>query len=164
MRFLDTNVLLYAISRDPAEARKSAIATALLADRDLALSVQVLQEFYMQATRASRADALSHEVAVGLVDAFARFPVQPVTLDVVQAALRTKDRFSSPIGTAPSSKPRDMRDAASCCRKISDTARITRACGWSTHSWSRSVVHSLLGVGLPPAWLNPERPPRWAEI
>ena len=54
MRFVDTNVLLYAISRDPAEQDKAKRANDLLADHDLALSVQVLQEFYVQATRASR--------------------------------------------------------------------------------------------------------------
>lgn len=93
MRFVDTNVLLYAISRDPAEAHKSVIAQELLADRDLALSVQVLQEFYVQATRSSRADALPHETVAGLVEAFSRFPVQPITPEIMQAALRTKDRF-----------------------------------------------------------------------
>ena len=51
MRFIDTNILLYAISRDPAEQDKAKRASDILADRDLALSVQVLQEFYVQATR-----------------------------------------------------------------------------------------------------------------
>lgn len=54
MRFVDTNVLLYAVSTLPDEAAKATKAQALLMDRDLALSVQVLQEFYVQATRKSR--------------------------------------------------------------------------------------------------------------
>ena len=58
VRFADTNVLLYAISRDPAEQDKAKRANDILAERDLALSVQVLQEFYVQATRASRPDAI----------------------------------------------------------------------------------------------------------
>ena len=53
VRFIDTNVLLYAISRDPAEQDKAKRANDILAGRDLALSVQVLQEFYLQATRAT---------------------------------------------------------------------------------------------------------------
>ena len=57
--FVDTNVLLYSISRDPGERRKQEIAVALLQRDDLALSVQVLQEFYVQATRRSRADAIA---------------------------------------------------------------------------------------------------------
>jgi len=43
VRFVDTNVLLYAISRDPAEQDKAKRANDILAERDLALSVQVLQ-------------------------------------------------------------------------------------------------------------------------
>lgn len=93
MRFADTNVLLYAISRDPEEYEKAERASALLAERDLALSVQVLQEFYVQATRANRPDAISHIDAVDLIEAFQRFPVAPVTADVMSAALATCDRF-----------------------------------------------------------------------
>jgi predicted nucleic acid-binding protein len=93
VRFADTNVLLYAISNDPEERAKAERANALLAERDLALSVQVLQEFYVQATRASRADAISHEDAVELVESFQRFPVAPISVDVMRAALTTRERF-----------------------------------------------------------------------
>jgi predicted nucleic acid-binding protein len=55
VRFVDTNVLLSAIPRDPTEQDKAARANDILAARDVALSVQDLQEFYVQATRASRA-------------------------------------------------------------------------------------------------------------
>ena len=65
-RFIDTNVLLYSISRDPLEAHKREIAIALLDTENIALSVQVLQEFDVQATSATRSDALAHEIAVGL--------------------------------------------------------------------------------------------------
>lgn len=51
MRFVDTNVLLYAISRSPDEAEKAERANGVLDSGDIALSVQVLQEFYVQATR-----------------------------------------------------------------------------------------------------------------
>ena len=60
MRFVDTNILLYAISRDPAERDKAKHASDILAQRELALSVQVLQEFYVQATRPTRPDPLPH--------------------------------------------------------------------------------------------------------
>ena len=43
MRFVDTNVLPYAVSRDPAEQDKAKTANDILAERDVALSVQVLQ-------------------------------------------------------------------------------------------------------------------------
>jgi hypothetical protein len=55
-RFLDTNILLYSISRDPAEMERRQRAVDLLDLNDGALSVQVLQEFYVQATRPSRPD------------------------------------------------------------------------------------------------------------
>ena len=93
MRFVDTNVLLYAVSSEPTEAGKNRRANEILADRDVALSVQVLQEFYVQATRKSRADALSHEQAAGLIESFLRFPVLDVTPGLLLAALSSTKRF-----------------------------------------------------------------------
>lgn len=93
MRFADTNVLLYTISRDPLEQEKAARARQLLASRDIALSVQVLQEFYVQATRESRADRLTHEQATALVDSFRRFRVQETTIGVMLSAIATRQRF-----------------------------------------------------------------------
>lgn len=86
MRFVDTNVLLYSISGVETERRKRDVARELLACRDLVLSVQVLQEFYVQATRARR-HALSHVTAVELIHAWRRFPVQELTVGVMEAAL-----------------------------------------------------------------------------
>ena len=93
MRFVDTNVLLYAISNDPDEQVKAARANELLAQRDLGLSVQVLQEFYVQATRESRGERLTHEQAAALVESFRRFPVQETTSGVMLAAMSTRQRF-----------------------------------------------------------------------
>jgi predicted nucleic acid-binding protein len=93
VQFADTNVLLYAISRDPDEASKARRANEVLTAGTIVLSVQVLQEFYVQATRASRRDAITHEQAVGLVDAWRRFPVQEMTVEVMVAALATRGRF-----------------------------------------------------------------------
>jgi len=94
VRFVDTNVLLYSISRDPAEQRKRDLANALLTGRGLALSAQVLQEFFVQATRSTRDDALSHEQATNLVTAFTRFPVQEITVELVHAAMASQRRFN----------------------------------------------------------------------
>lgn len=93
MRFLDTNILLYSISGDPNELAKRNIAGALLEQRDNALSVQVLQEFYVQATRPTRADAIPHDVAVGLIRTWLRFPVQDITVAVLSRALVIKGKF-----------------------------------------------------------------------
>jgi len=93
VRFVDTNVLLYAVSRDPQERPKAERANAILANGDLGLSVQVLQEFYVQATRVNRPDPLPHEVAAGLVESFTRFAVQEITTGLVLAATATCRRF-----------------------------------------------------------------------
>jgi predicted nucleic acid-binding protein len=93
VRFVDTNVLLYTISRDLVEREKAALANELLASREVGLSVQVLQEFYVQATRASRADRLTDEQAAALVDSFRRFPVQETTIGVALSAIATRERF-----------------------------------------------------------------------
>lgn len=90
LRFLDTNVLLYSISQHPAEAAKRDIAIDLLDADDIALSVQVLQEFFVQATRATRADAIAHAVAVGLIRTWLRFTIQDLTLPVMLEALEIK--------------------------------------------------------------------------
>ena len=93
MRFVDTNVLLYTISREPAERAKAQRANDILDGRDVVLSVQVLQEFYVQATRESRLDPLTHEQAMALVESFLRFPVQETTMELVLAAMVTRQRF-----------------------------------------------------------------------
>ncbi len=93
MRFADTNVLLYAISADPQERAKREEANAILAARDLVLSAQVPQEFYVQATRRSRPDRLTHPQAAGLVESFLRFRVVEITGGLVLSALAARERF-----------------------------------------------------------------------
>jgi len=90
LRFLDTNILLYSISRDPAEARKRDCAIALIDAGGNALSVQVLQEFYVQATRPTRTDALPHDIAAALVRTWLRFKVQDISVPVMIGALEIK--------------------------------------------------------------------------
>jgi len=93
VRFVDTNVLIYAVSRNPLEQEKAERATKILDGVDLALSVQVLQEFYVQATRPTRPGALAHEEAVALIETYLGFPVQELTTEIVLAALETRKRF-----------------------------------------------------------------------
>jgi predicted nucleic acid-binding protein len=90
LHFLDTNILLYSISRDPAEKAKRERAVALLEEDDGALSVQVLQEFYVQATRPTRPDPLPHDIAAGLITTWTRFSVQEITLSILISALEIK--------------------------------------------------------------------------
>ena len=94
MRFVDTNVLLYAVSGVAASERKRERALGILDERDLGLSVQVLQEFYVQATRASRPDRLDPDDAWALVESFVvRYPVQETTVDLIRAAWVGSGRY-----------------------------------------------------------------------
>lgn len=93
MRFVDTNVLLYAVSTVPEERQKAQIALALLDADDLNLSVQVLQELYVQATRAGKAERISDEQAALLIESFLRFPAQETTVALLRAAVAASQRF-----------------------------------------------------------------------
>jgi predicted nucleic acid-binding protein len=55
--------------------------------------VQVLQEFYVQASRPNRAHPLSHAEAVGLIELWLRFPVVEMSVSIMRAALHLKHRF-----------------------------------------------------------------------
>jgi predicted nucleic acid-binding protein len=93
VQFVDTNILIYSISGDPEEREKAECANRILAAGNLGLSGQVLQEFYVQATRENRPGRLTHERAAGLVEAYARFPLQAITVSIVEAAIATRERF-----------------------------------------------------------------------
>ena len=90
LHFFDTNILLYSISRADDEAAKREKAVALLDEDGGALSVQVLQEFYVQATRVTRPDPLPHGIAAGLIRTWMRFAVQDITASVLTLALDLK--------------------------------------------------------------------------
>jgi predicted nucleic acid-binding protein len=90
LHFLDTNILLYSISRDPTETTKHARAVALIDAGDNALSVQVLQEFYVQATRPTRPDPLPHDIAAGLIRTWLRFKVQEISVPIMTGALEIR--------------------------------------------------------------------------
>ena len=91
--FIDTNVLLYAVSTVHDEADKHVTALAILDRNDVVLSAQVLQEFYVQATRSTKADRLAHDTAVSLIESWLRFRVIETTVSLVQQALATAVRW-----------------------------------------------------------------------
>jgi predicted nucleic acid-binding protein len=93
MRFVDTNVLLYAASTAEDEREKKERALAILEHEDLCLSVQVLQEFYVQSTRASRRDRLEHEQALALVEAWLRFPALEISVPLLRGAIASAKRW-----------------------------------------------------------------------
>lgn len=93
MRFVDTNVLLYAVGTAPDEETKRRVALEILDDSDLALSVQVLQEFFVQATRVSRSDPLSPDQATALIESWLRYPVQESSVTLLRNAMATRARW-----------------------------------------------------------------------
>ena len=93
MRFVDTNVLIYAASPSAADADKRRRAQDLLREGGLAVSVQVLQEFYAQVTRSSRTEPLTHSQAMKFIESIREFPVQDLTLAVLRAGVSISQRF-----------------------------------------------------------------------
>lgn len=84
--FLDTNVLLYSISDAADEARKREIALRLLQRQDCVLSVQVLQEFYNQATRITRSQSRPNNPIERVVTSWLRFKIQENTVELFLSA------------------------------------------------------------------------------
>lgn len=91
--FLDTNILIYAVSEEPADSAKRGMALELLDGRDGVISAQVLQEFYVQATKTTRRGALTHGMAADLMETWTRFSIQETTLQIVQSALEIRGRL-----------------------------------------------------------------------
>lgn len=93
LAFVDTNVVLYAYDASAAERHERAaeLVGDLGARRLGAISVQVLQEFYVNATR-KIAEPLDHEVALGRVRVLSRWPTHaPGSQDVIAAARLGRD-------------------------------------------------------------------------
>ena len=93
MRLADTNVLIYAVSNREADAGKRARAEATLMEPDLALSVQVLQEFYSQATRPQGPAGLTHEQAMEFLRPLRTLPTQEITVELFDTATEIRNRF-----------------------------------------------------------------------
>ncbi|MDR0848267.1 MAG: PIN domain-containing protein [Propionibacteriaceae bacterium] len=88
LEFVDTNILIYAydISAGHRHDRAFALIDRLGRQRLGALSVQVLQEFYVTVTRKIAAP-ITGEVAIERLRMFSRWPVySPLAHDVISAA------------------------------------------------------------------------------
>jgi predicted nucleic acid-binding protein len=93
--FVDTNVLVYA--HDRSEAQRQPVAQALVAElwrkRTGALSTQVLQEFYVVATR--RYDPpMSRREARQLVDVYSHWQLIQIDLALILAASQLEERHT----------------------------------------------------------------------
>jgi predicted nucleic acid-binding protein len=90
--FLDTNILLYLASRNPADAQKKAIAARIVREEKVGVSAQVLQEFYTVAIR--KADfRLTPAKGVEWLEKLEKFPCAPVTQSLVKAAALRSIRY-----------------------------------------------------------------------
>lgn len=90
--FLDTNVVAYAASARSEDAAKTAIARRLLLADSVGTSAQVLQEFFVVATRKFQ-PPLSIAAAELYLDALERLPVAPLTTGLVHLAIRIQERY-----------------------------------------------------------------------
>ncbi|MGI8723287.1 MAG: PIN domain-containing protein [Geodermatophilaceae bacterium] len=86
--FIDTNIFVYAADESPEGQFKHDIATALLAERrsDLVVSTQVLQEFYVVATRKLR-PPVPEDRAAAAVYGMARLEVVQLDVPLILAAV-----------------------------------------------------------------------------
>jgi predicted nucleic acid-binding protein len=90
--FLDTNVLIYAVSSSPAELSKKERALELIEHADFGLSAQVLQEFYVNVT-AKIALPLAPDAAVALLEEFKTFPIVWTDYPLIVAGIELALRF-----------------------------------------------------------------------
>jgi len=93
VRFVDTNVLIYAAGPPALEPEKRRRARELLLAPDLAFSVQVLQEFYFQSTRQKRPGRLTHDQAMRFLAPLLRLPIQDMTVNLFATAVAISHRF-----------------------------------------------------------------------
>ena len=90
--FLDTNVLMYAVSSAASESSKKEKALELIEHADFGVSAQVLQEFYVNATR-KIARPLAPHVALALLEQFRTFPVVWTDYPLIVAGIEASLRF-----------------------------------------------------------------------
>ncbi len=90
--FLDSNVLLYACSTAPADAKKQAVAKRLILDSDFALSAQVLQEFIANALH-KQALGISESGIDAALELSGHVPVLPITRELVMSAIILRRQF-----------------------------------------------------------------------
>jgi predicted nucleic acid-binding protein len=91
--FVDTNVLLYAISTDPTESQKTARAQRLLTQANWAWSAQIAAEFMNASTSARRAKPLSLQAAEVWIDSWSAFPMVSLDRHIVKHAIRVAKQF-----------------------------------------------------------------------
>jgi predicted nucleic acid-binding protein len=86
--FVDTNVLLYAVSTLPVETQKAVIARNLLDSENWSWSAQVAAEFISVSTSPKRNSRLSFAEAEMWIDTWLAFPIAHIEGRTIKEALR----------------------------------------------------------------------------
>ena len=92
--FVDTNLLLYAAENDDTAGRKTAIAREFLLQPGLHISVQVLNEFIVNA-RSPRKLALTTAGEADWIEKLLLYPVMPLTDRTFIRALELHQRYQT---------------------------------------------------------------------
>lgn len=90
--FVDTNVLLYAASGTSSEVEERAAARRILREDNWAISVQVLQEFYVNATGKMRRTIQPHETT-SFVRMLLTRPVVTITPELFARAIDIRRNY-----------------------------------------------------------------------
>jgi len=90
--FLDTNILLYAISSAPKERIKRDRARELLESFEGGTSLQVIQEFHVNATGKLKKTVQAHEIS-GLIDWLLRQPLVETDAALFREAVLLQGRY-----------------------------------------------------------------------
>lgn len=89
---LDTNILIYAFSKSARDATKANTARQWIAREDWGATVQVLQEFYVNAVRTPH--GLDHDEAQAMIEEIASSrPIVGIDMPLMRLALQIKNRF-----------------------------------------------------------------------
>jgi predicted nucleic acid-binding protein len=89
---LDANILVYAVSNNAFEQEKKRRALELIRSADFGVSAQVLQEFYVTATRKLKLPILPEE-ALAFIRPLAGFPFVPVDFELIDEGIALSKRY-----------------------------------------------------------------------
>jgi predicted nucleic acid-binding protein len=89
---LDSNILLYAASKDPRDGAKAKVALRLLASVDFGVPLQVAQEFFHNARVKARL-AIDPEHCDRMMDALLQRPLMTTDTDLFEAARQLYRRY-----------------------------------------------------------------------
>lgn len=90
--FIDTNILLYAASSAPDEAHKTIIARNLLETTQFGISLQVIHEFYVNAT-GKLAKTIPEQKVTAVLALLRLQPVVPMTWELFEVSRMIRTRY-----------------------------------------------------------------------